>query len=48
MGYAQVRISDIEISGNKKTRDYIVKRELPYKVGDLVALDSLTTLNTIA
>lgn len=48
MGYAQVRISDIQISGNKKTRDYIVNRELPYKVGDLVAFDSLTILNTIA
>jgi len=37
IGYAQVKISAIEITGNKKTRDYIVKRELPYKVGDLLS-----------
>lgn len=48
LGYAQVRISTIEITGNKKTRDYIVKRELPYKVGDLLSLDSLASLNTVA
>lgn len=48
IGYAQVRISAIEITGNKKTRDYIVKRELPYKVGDLLSKDTLSTLNTIA
>ena len=34
--HAQIKISAIEITGNKKTRDYIVKRELPYKVGDLI------------
>lgn len=48
LGYAQVRITAIEITGNKKTRDYIVKRELPYKVGDLLSKDSLNNLNTIA
>lgn len=48
LGYAQVRISAIEITGNKKTRDYIVKRELPYKVGDLLSVDSLASLNTVA
>ena len=48
IGYAQVKISAIEITGNKKTRAYIVKRELPYKVGDLVSIDSLIILNTIA
>ena len=47
-GDAQVRINAIEITGNKKTRDYIIRRELPYKVGDLVATDSLNSLNTIA
>ena len=46
--YAQIKISAIEITGNKKTRDYIIKRELPYQVGDLLSKDSLTTLNTIA
>ncbi len=48
LGYAQVRITDIEIKGNKKTRDYIIKRELPYKVGDVLSKDSLSLLNTIA
>ena len=46
--HAQIKISAIEITGNKKTRDYIVKRELPYRVGDLLSKDSLTILNTIA
>ena len=46
--YAQIKISAIEITGNKKTREYIIKRELPYQVGDLISKDSLTTLNTIA
>ena len=48
LGYAQIRISAIEIEGNKKTRAYIINRELPYKVGDLVIKDSLLILNTIA
>jgi len=48
LGYAQIRITGIEIKGNKKTRDYIIKRELPYKVGDLLSKDSLSLLNTIA
>ena len=46
--HAQIKISAIEITGNKKTRDYIVKRELPYRVGDLLSKDSLIILNTIA
>jgi hypothetical protein len=52
IGYAQVqaqiKISAIEITGNKKTRDYIILRELPFKVGDIISKDSLVTLNTIA
>jgi len=48
IGYAQIKISTIEIIGNKKTRDYIVKRELPYQVGSVLSKDSLTKLNTIA
>jgi hypothetical protein len=48
MGYAQVKISAIEISGNKKTRAYIVTRELPYKVGDQLSKSELDSLNTIA
>jgi hypothetical protein len=47
IGYTQVKISAIEIIGNKKTRDYIVKRELPYKVGDLLANNELDSLNII-
>jgi hypothetical protein len=47
IGYAQVKISTIEIIGNKKTRDYIVKRELPYKVGDLLEKNELDSLNII-
>jgi hypothetical protein len=48
IGYAQVQIGAIEISGNKKTRDYIVKRELPYKVGDLLSKTELDSLNIVA
>ena len=48
IGYAQVQISAIEITGNKKTRDYIVKRELPYKVGDLLSTTELDSLNIVA
>ena len=52
IGYAQVqaqiKISDIAITGNKKTRAYIILRELPFKIGDSISKDSLVTLNTIA
>jgi hypothetical protein len=48
ISYAQVQIGAIEISGNKKTRDYIVKRELPYKVGDLLSKTELDSLNIVA
>ena len=48
VGYAQVKISAIEIAGNKKTRNYIVTRELPYKVGDQLSKEALDSLNTIA
>lgn len=34
-------ISAIVINGNKKTKDYIVKRELPFAEGDSVRLDEL-------
>lgn len=34
-------IDRIYINGNKKTRDYIIKRELPFKEGDSVALNQL-------
>ena len=48
ISYAQVQIGAIEISGNKKTRDYIVKRELPYKVGDFLSKTELDSLNIVA
>jgi outer membrane protein assembly factor BamA len=46
--HAQFKISAIEITGNKKTRDYIVKRELPYKVGDLLLKSELDSLSIVA
>ena len=46
--HAQIKISAIEITGNKKTRDYIVKRELPYKVGDLLSKNDLDSLNIVS
>ena len=46
--HAQIKISAIEITGNKKTRAYVILRELPYKVGDSISRDSLVILNTIA
>ena len=45
---AQVKISDIEIEGNRKTKNYIILRELPYHIGDDIAKDSLAFYNTIA
>ncbi len=47
-GFAQIKISAIHIEGNVKTKSYIIARELPYQVGDVVANDSLSVLNTIA
>lgn len=38
---ALFKIDKIYINGNKKTRDYIIKRELPFKEGDSVALNQL-------
>ncbi len=34
-------ISAIEITGDKKTKSYIIERELPFKMGDSVALNVL-------
>ncbi len=50
IGYAQaqIKISAIEITGNKKTRDYIVKRELPFKVGDLFSKNDIDSLSIVA
>jgi hypothetical protein len=46
--YAQIKINAIDITGNKKTRDYIILRELPFKIGDIISKDSIVILNTIA
>lgn len=45
---AQVRINTIQIEGNNRTKNYILLRELPYHVGDLINKDSLPILNTIS
>lgn len=34
-------ISDISLSGNTKTKSYIIERELPFKSGDSIALNEL-------
>ena len=47
-GFAQIKINAIHIDGNAKTKSYIIARELPYHVGDVIANDSLNLLNTIA
>lgn len=36
-------IDKIYINGNNKTKDYIIKRELPFKEGDSVALNQLVS-----
>jgi len=45
---AQIKIAAIDIEGNKKTKDYIILRELPFHVGDLIAKDSLAYYNKLA
>ena len=45
---AQVKIAAIQIEGNKKTKPYIILRELPYHEGDYISKDSLTLLTTEA
>jgi outer membrane protein assembly factor BamA len=45
---AQVQIQSIHIKGNTKTKSYILLRELPYQVGDVISKDSLSILNTLA
>lgn len=48
IGKAQVKIGTISLEGNNKTKSYILFRELPYRVGDVIALDSLAKLDTLA
>ena len=45
---AQIKISSIQIEGNKKTKSYIILRELPYHQGDYISKDSLAILDTTA
>jgi len=45
---AQFTIKSIDIEGNTKTKSYILLRELPYHVGDIISKDSLEVLNTLA
>jgi outer membrane protein assembly factor BamA len=45
---AQITIRSITIKGNNKTKSYIIQRELPYRIGSVVAADSLETLTTLA
>ncbi len=40
-GSSSVTVRNIEISGNKKTRDYIVLREIDFKVGDTIPIAEL-------
>lgn len=41
---AMMRIADIQIIGNDKTRDYIIRREMSLHEGKVVARDELPTL----
>lgn len=45
---AQIKITSIQIEGNRKTKPYIILRELPYHEGDMISKDSLAILDTIS
>jgi len=45
---AQIKISSIQITGNKKTKPYIILRELPFHEGDRIPKDSLAIADTIS
>lgn len=45
---AQIKISSIQIEGNRRTKPYIILRELPYHEGDIISKDSLAILDTIS
>ena len=45
---AQITIRSITIQGNNKTKNYIIQRELPFRIGSIVAADSLEAMNTLA
>jgi outer membrane protein assembly factor BamA len=41
-------ITDIQLSGNKRTRDFIITRELPFKTGEAYSADDLKKQFTLA
>ena len=41
---AQIKITSIQIEGNRRTKPYIILRELPYHEGDMISKDSLVIL----
>ena len=45
---AQIKISSIQIEGNRRTKPYIILRELPYHEGDIISKDSLAILDIIS
>ena len=45
---AQIKISSIQIEGNKRTKPYIILRELLYHEGDILPKDSLAIADTIS
>ena len=45
---AQIKISSIQIEGNRRTKPYIILRELPYHEGDIISKDSLAIADTIS
>ena len=47
-GKAQIKINSITIDGNTKTKSYVILRELPYQIGEVLTKDSLASLNKSA
>ena len=40
---AKIHVKDIIIKGNKKTKDYIILREIQFKAGDSIIISKLNT-----
>jgi len=45
---AQIKITSIKIEGNRRTKPYIILRELPYREGDIIPQDSIAIADTIS
>jgi hypothetical protein len=45
---AQIKITSIQIEGNRRTKPYIILRELPYHEGDIIPKDSIAIADTIS